>query len=114
MVYYYLVAQFSSSDTSVSEVETAQTELSSDSREPKGTRGSIECITPDLVSVLDRCKVSDVAAIRVLIAAASAFQLDPKKYIINRWSLRKCRTQNRERITEFLKENPNVILIVVL
>lgn len=74
----------------------------------KGTRGVIECITPDLVSVFDRCKITDVAAVRILIAAARAFQRDPREYIINRKSLRQARTQNRQQIATFIKENPQV------
>lgn len=78
-------------------------------RIPKGTRGTKECITPDLVSVFDRCKLSDVAAVRILIAAARAFQCDPKQYIINQKSIRQARTQNRQQLAVFLKENPQVI-----
>lgn len=75
---------------------------------PKGTRGSIECITPELVSVFDRCKISDGAAVRILISAARAFQRDPRNYIINRKSLQQARTQNRQQIAQRLKENHQV------
>lgn len=104
------VGKTSSTESSESdnELETVDDAMLSCKRIPNGTRGKMQCITPDLVSVFDRCKISDVAAVRILIAAARAFQLDPRKYIINRNSLRQARTKNRQEIAEFLKENPQV------
>lgn len=104
------VGKISSTESSESEneLETVDDAMVSCKRIPKERRGAIKCITPDLASVFDRCKTSDVAAVRILIAAARAFQLDPKMYVINRKSLRQARTENRKQIATFLKENPQV------
>lgn len=97
-------------DSDPNAIDNEHTEMSLRPRKKKGTRGKIKCITSELVSTLDRCKVSDVAAVRILIAAARAFGCDPRNYIINRASIRECRSQNREQIVEFMKANPQVIV----
>lgn len=80
-------------------------------RPRKGTRGSVECITGRMVSALDKCRVSDRDAIHLLIATAEGMRRDPKNLIINRSSLRKRRTENRKKIADFVKENPQVIYL---
>jgi len=72
-------------------------------------RGRKNIFTKDLLSILDRCKISDVAAVFILVEAARAFGHDPQHYIINRRSLRAFRTKNRIEIHEFLKNQPQVI-----
>lgn len=52
-------------------------------------------ITPKLVSVLYRCKVSDRDAVRILIATAQALQHNVSDLIINCTSIRRSRTKFR-------------------
>jgi len=67
------------------------------------------CITAALVSALDRCKVSDRFAVRLLIEAARAFGLNPEEFVISRSSIRRCRKNNRNKMASVLKNKPEVI-----
>lgn len=58
-------------------------------------RGQHNFITPKLVSVLDKCKVSDRDAVRILIATAQALKHDVSNLVINATSIRRIRTQFR-------------------
>ena len=58
-------------------------------------RGRHNFITPKLVSVLDKCKISDRDAVRILIATAQALKHDVSNLVINATSIRRYRTQFR-------------------
>lgn len=58
-------------------------------------RGQYHFITPKLVSVLDKCKISDRDAVRVLIATAQALKHDVSDLVINTTSIRRCRKNIR-------------------
>lgn len=81
-------------------------------RPRKGTRGSVECITGRMVSCFDKSRTSDRDAIHTLIATAEGMRRDPKTLIINRSSLRKRRQENRKKVADFLKQNPQVTLFI--
>lgn len=79
-------------------------------------RGVVHFINEKIVSVLDKCKVSDRDAIHLLIAVAEALGHNVQQLIINRTSLQKARKSHRESIATKLKDNyklnPNVPCIV--
>lgn len=101
-----------SSDANQMQVDDIDTNAPRSLRPRKGTRGSVECITGRMVSALDKRRVSDRDAIHLLIATAEGMRRDPKKLIINRSSLRKRRSENRKKIADFLKTNPQVKLFI--
>lgn len=76
----------------------------------KEKRATVSCITPRMVSALDKAKVSDRNAIHILTATALGMKRDPKELIINRSSLQRCRTENRKKIADYVKNNPQVFL----
>ena len=71
---------------------------------PKRLRASKDVITPNLVSCMDRTKVSDRKAVYFVTECARALGQDPKELNINRTTIQRKRIQFREEIARNLKE----------
>ncbi|XP_076298843.1 uncharacterized protein LOC143217957 [Lasioglossum baleicum] len=67
---------------------------------PKKRRGQKAFITDKLVATLDKCKVSDRDAVRIITATAQALNHDVDDLIINRTSIRHQRTNIRKKLAE--------------
>lgn len=72
------------------------------SKKPKGT---INFISSRLVAALDKWKISDRAAVHIIIATAIALGHQVKDLIINRSTIRKIRLRNREISSKRIKED---------
>lgn len=73
-------------------------------------------ITSKLVATLDKCKVSDRDAVRILIAAAEALDHDISTLVISKTSIRLCRKQFRSEtaanlMMDFKNKNINQITV---
>jgi hypothetical protein len=75
--------------------------------EPSTSRGRKSFITERLVSVFDKCKISDRDAVHILTAAAEAFEVDVDPLVINRTSIWRARRNIRERKAEKLRAEFN-------
>lgn len=71
----------------------------------KTTRGTINFITPRLVSALDNAKVSDGMAIHILTAAAEALGHNVDDLIINRSTIHRVRQQIRREESEKIQND---------
>lgn len=60
-------------------------------------RGTLDFLTPRLCETLDRCKITDRNSVRLLMAAAEAFNYNTKDLIINRSSFGRRRKEFREK-----------------
>lgn len=80
----------------------------------KSKRGKVSFITPELVSALDRSKISSRNSTFVLAAAADSLGHDSADLILNRESIRRARVRNREQIAKEIRSSfqPDVILMV--
>lgn len=67
-------------------------------------RGFKEVLTMKLSLLLDRCKVSDRNATRIILATVEALGEDPKEYKISRSVIREQRRINREKYTEQIQD----------
>lgn len=71
-------------------------------------RAQREVVTPKLVVTLDKCKVSDRDAVRLIAATAEALQYDLDSLIINRTSIQRCRKRMRAERAEKLRSDFNI------
>lgn len=105
-VHFNLDPLASSSASDTDEIQIDSEPEASTSAEAPVRRGKIAFITPQLVAEIDKCKISDEAAIEIITAVAEGFGHDTSKLIINRTALQNARTLNREakRLTKFQKK----------
>lgn len=115
---YYLLDKFekleSLSISSSSEEDTSTLEESiqfgeSSTNSDIKKRGTIEIMSPKLLSALDKCKISDRDAIHIIISTAEALGQDISKLKINRSTLQRKRTMFRETRAKELKTNFNLL-----
>lgn len=64
-----------------------------------------------MCSTLDRFKISDRAAVYIIIQTVQALGLNIDAYVINRTTLRDKRTENRKKCAMNLKNNFQVVCI---
>ncbi|KAL3272045.1 hypothetical protein HHI36_022506 [Cryptolaemus montrouzieri] len=57
-------------------------------------RARNQFISTELVAAFDRCKVSDRNAVMLLTATVKALKLDPDEFVINRFSIQRCRQKH--------------------
>lgn len=74
---------------------------------PKKRRAHKQFITANMVAILDRCKISDRDSVRIIAAVAEALGHDLGDLIINRSSIRRCRTQLRAEFINKFREASN-------
>lgn len=96
-------------DTGESEISEFQVPIATTERPAAqaevNSRGKGEFINERIVSVLDKCKISDRDAVHVLIAVAEGLGHNVNDLIINRTSLRRMRSKYREAVVGKLREN---------
>ena len=73
----------------------------------KRRRAQKQFITPNLVAMLDRCKVSDRDSIGIITTIAQALGHNIDDLIINRTSIRRQRTKHRAELANKLREKFN-------
>lgn len=82
---------------------------------PKTKRARKHLITDKLVTVLDRCKISERDSTHLLHTFLEAVNLDPSEYVINRTSLREKRQEIRQTIAgnsrEIFPKNLDFVVI---
>lgn len=66
----------------------------------KKLRGRTQIITPKLITILDKCKVTNRDAVQIIIAIAQVLGHDVNDLAINRTSIRHQRSQMRKKIAE--------------
>lgn len=71
-------------------------------------RGVHEILNMKLSILLDRCKVSDRNATRILIATLEALNLDPLKYKVSKTFLHTRRKMFREQYTKNISDKVNI------
>ena len=98
-------------ESSVQEFTDNDTFNSSD--EPSGSsslyeevpkKAKLNIISEKLVVILDKCRISDRNAVRLIIAVAECLGQNPDNLIVNRTSLQICRKNIRESRAKKLKE----------
>jgi hypothetical protein len=72
--------------------------------QPTVSRGAKDFFTPELAEVLDRCQISDRNAMRIIVAVVKALQYDITAFILNRTSIRRRRSEFREKRYREIKE----------
>lgn len=72
--------------------------------EAKRPRASHNIINEKLVATLDKCRVSNRNAVRIIISVAESLGIDPNSIIINRTSISDYRQQMREKLAAKVKE----------
>lgn len=71
---------------------------------PKRKRGKINFITANLVTFLDKCKVSDRDAVRILVTTAQALNHDVHDLVINKTSIHNIRSKLRVETGQRIKD----------
>lgn len=74
-------------------------------------RGSQPFINERIVSVLDKCKISDRNAMHLMAAVAEGLGHNVSNLVLNRSSIRRYRTANRKKIADFIKDNLQVMVL---
>uniref|UniRef100_A0A8D8XNF0 Uncharacterized protein n=1 Tax=Cacopsylla melanoneura TaxID=428564 RepID=A0A8D8XNF0_9HEMI len=77
---------------------------SPDPKKKKFTRGSQDVLTEKLSILLDRCKVSDRDAVRVLFSTAEALGHDAQDLLISKSTVRRRRQKFREERFQVIKD----------
>ena len=105
------------SSTSCSDTDTeavTDNQPSTSFQTPPIKRGRKVVMSPDLVSTLDRHKVSSRSAVMVIGAAAKALGHDVTSFTLNKTSIQRQRQQHRKEIADNIQMNfhPDAVLIV--
>lgn len=102
----------SSSNSSKNDTTSGESsDFTRSSNRPRPQQKKMEPIfSPRLLACLDKYKISNRAALHIIGAVASSFNINIENYIFNFWSLLQCRVKYRESLATSKHNDFHVIL----